>query len=275
MNQADPGVRDHAPPGTERLLAGLTPEQAQAVTFGSGPLLLLAGPGAGKTRTLTHRAAYLLASGRAKPWEILAVTFSVRAAGELRLRLADLLGETVARGGDRGDVPLGVRAAAARARERVRAHRALHDLRPGGHAPRGRLAALRRRARRDPAGAGRLRAAGERRGARRDLARQELAADPGRLRALRHASGRAADRRGVARERARAAALQRVRVRRPARVRGQAARRASAPARVAAAAVALDRWPTSSRTPATRRRRSSTCSPARTGTCACAAMTTS
>ncbi len=97
MTQANPGVRDHAPPGTERLLAGLTPEQAQAVTFGSGPLLLLAGPGAGKTRTLTHRAAYLLASGRAQPWEILAVTFSVRAASELRLRLADLLGETVAR----------------------------------------------------------------------------------------------------------------------------------------------------------------------------------
>jgi DNA helicase-2/ATP-dependent DNA helicase PcrA len=98
MNQPDPGERDHAPPRTERLLAGLTPEQAQAVTYGPGPLLLLAGPGAGKTRTLTHRAAYLLASGRAQPWEILAVTFSVRAAGELRLRLADLLGETVARG---------------------------------------------------------------------------------------------------------------------------------------------------------------------------------
>jgi DNA helicase-2/ATP-dependent DNA helicase PcrA len=97
MTQADPGVRDHAPPGTERLLAGLTPEQAQAVTFGPGPLLLLAGPGAGKTRTLTHRAAYLLASGSARPWEILAVTFSVRAAGELRMRLADLLGEAVAR----------------------------------------------------------------------------------------------------------------------------------------------------------------------------------
>ncbi len=97
MTQADPGVRDHAPPGPERLLAGLTPEQAQAVTYGPGPLLLLAGPGAGKTRTLTHRAAYLLASGRAQPWKILAVTFSVRAACELRLRLADLLGETVAR----------------------------------------------------------------------------------------------------------------------------------------------------------------------------------
>jgi DNA helicase-2/ATP-dependent DNA helicase PcrA len=96
MTDPDPGVREHAPPGPERLLTGLTPEQAHAVTFGSGPLLLLAGPGAGKTRTLTHRAAYLLATGRARPWEILAVTFSVRAAGELRLRLADLLGETVA-----------------------------------------------------------------------------------------------------------------------------------------------------------------------------------
>src|SRR6201997_1446006 len=98
MTDPFPGVRDHAPPGTERLLDGLTPEQAQAVTFGTGPLLLLAGPGAGKTRTLTHRAAYLIHSGRAQPWEILAVTFSVRAAGELRLRLADLLGERVARG---------------------------------------------------------------------------------------------------------------------------------------------------------------------------------
>ena len=80
------------------LLAGLTPEQTAAVKHGSGPLLLLAGPGAGKTRTLTHRAAHLLATGRARPSEILAVTFSVRAAGELRLRLADLLGEAVARG---------------------------------------------------------------------------------------------------------------------------------------------------------------------------------
>ena len=98
MTQSDPGARDHAPPGTDRLLAGLTPEQAQAVTHGTGPLLLLAGPGAGKTRTPTHRAAYLLASGRAQPWEILAVTFSARAASELQLRLADLLGETVACG---------------------------------------------------------------------------------------------------------------------------------------------------------------------------------
>jgi ATP-dependent DNA helicase UvrD/PcrA len=97
MHFPEPASRDDAAPGPARLLADLTAEQAQAVTHGSGPLLLLAGPGAGKTRTLTHRAAYLIATGRARPWEILAVTFSVRAAGELRLRLADLLGEEVAR----------------------------------------------------------------------------------------------------------------------------------------------------------------------------------
>ena len=91
----------HPPPGRPReeaLLDGLTPEQTQAVQHGPGPLLLIAGPGAGKTKTLIHRIARLLATGAAQPWEILAVTFSVRAAGELRLRLADLLGEQVARG---------------------------------------------------------------------------------------------------------------------------------------------------------------------------------
>ena len=88
----------HPRPPDDALTAGLTPEQAAAVRHGRGPLLLVAGPGAGKTRTLTHRVAYLLASGRAAPRQILAVTFSVRAAGELRLRLADLLGEQTARG---------------------------------------------------------------------------------------------------------------------------------------------------------------------------------
>jgi DNA helicase-2/ATP-dependent DNA helicase PcrA len=124
----EPGGRDDAVSGAERLLTGLTPEQAQAVTHGSGPLLLLAGPGAGKTKTLTHRAAYLLATGRSEPWQILDVTFSVRAAGELRPRLADLLGETVARAVTAADISLRVRAPATRARERVRANRALHDL---------------------------------------------------------------------------------------------------------------------------------------------------
>src|SRR3954466_316727 len=84
--------------GGDPLLAGLTPEQTEAVRHGPGPLLIVAGPGTGKTRTLTHRVAYLLATGAAAPGEILAVTFSVRAAGELRLRLVDLLGEQTARG---------------------------------------------------------------------------------------------------------------------------------------------------------------------------------
>src|ERR1700747_2628767 len=86
-----------AGPGQDALLEGLTPEQAQAVAHGPGPLLLIAGPGAGKTKTLTHRIAWLLATGQARAWEVLAVTFSVRAAGELRLRLSDLLGEHAAR----------------------------------------------------------------------------------------------------------------------------------------------------------------------------------
>src|SRR3954447_21714180 len=82
----------------EAVTAGLTTEQAHAVRHGPGPLLSVAGPGTGKTRTLTHRVAYLLASGRAAPGDILAVPFSVRGAGELRLRLAELLGERTARG---------------------------------------------------------------------------------------------------------------------------------------------------------------------------------
>ncbi len=92
------GTREHALPGHDHWLAGLTLEQARAVTHGSGPLLVIAGPGAGKTRTLTHRITHLLTASLAQASEILAVTFSVRAAGELRLRLADLLGEDTARG---------------------------------------------------------------------------------------------------------------------------------------------------------------------------------
>src|SRR3954451_8539467 len=98
MNEPFAGRQRAGDGGHAALLAGLTPEQAQAVRHGDGPLLIVAGPGTGKTRTLTHRIAYLLASGRAAPREILAVTFSTRAAGELRLRLADLLGEQTARG---------------------------------------------------------------------------------------------------------------------------------------------------------------------------------
>jgi DNA helicase II / ATP-dependent DNA helicase PcrA len=100
MTHRAAGSRRPRPPdrSSHRLLDRLTVEQVKAVCHGRGPLLIVAGPGTGKTRTLTHRVAHLLGTGVAAPHEILAVTFSVRAAGELRLRLADLLGEDRALG---------------------------------------------------------------------------------------------------------------------------------------------------------------------------------
>ncbi|MGD0246732.1 MAG: ATP-dependent helicase [Streptosporangiaceae bacterium] len=81
----------HATTGTsEALLAGLDPEQREVALAGRGPVCVLAGAGTGKTRAITYRIAYAAATGTVDPAHVLALTFTVRAAGELRGRLRQL-----------------------------------------------------------------------------------------------------------------------------------------------------------------------------------------
>lgn len=77
------------------LLNGLNPEQKEAVIKTDGPLLVLAGAGTGKTKVLTTRLAYILQSGKARPWNCLVVTFTNRAANEMKERVRQFIGETV------------------------------------------------------------------------------------------------------------------------------------------------------------------------------------
>src|SRR4030088_1858990 len=80
-------------PGVDTLLARLNPPQIEAVTHGEGPLLIFAGAGSGKTRVLTARIASPIATRRVWPARLLAGTFTNRAAGEMRSRVAALVGE--------------------------------------------------------------------------------------------------------------------------------------------------------------------------------------
>jgi DNA helicase II / ATP-dependent DNA helicase PcrA len=89
------GSRDPAPAeagerGSDAILAALDPEQRQVALAGRGPVCVLAGAGTGKTRAVAHRIAYLASTGQISPGEVLAVTFTTRAAGELRGRLRQL-----------------------------------------------------------------------------------------------------------------------------------------------------------------------------------------
>ena len=87
----EPAIAGVPPSGLEALLGGLNPDQLRAVTHGTGPMLVVAGAGTGKTQVITRRIAWLIATRRAKPSEILALTFTDKAAEEMAVRVDQLV----------------------------------------------------------------------------------------------------------------------------------------------------------------------------------------